>query len=307
MAQPLPPDGYTYDVYGQLVPLNPYAPWGTLGGYSPGHLTVDAPAPPPQFPAPGSDPNADPNRQLPPVPPPPQSTNPGYPEGVPYPPDYRFGVNPGPGGGRIGGAPTITPTPTTPPPKTGPTTFGVPGNGNAPTPFNWPTFTAPPFVPATGPTAPPPFSHPDFVAPTLDEAKNQPGYQFGLQQGQGALQNSAAARGTLRGGGTLKDLFDYTNAAAEQNYGNVYAQNATTYNTNLAKDVGTYATNWGVTKDVSTLGNAANQQNYQDSFQNAGAEFNPKFQAAQLSFSDMYARWLANLNAQLHIFDQGGV
>ncbi len=143
-------------------------------------------------------------------------------------------------------------------------------------------------------------------APTLDEAQNQPGYQFGLQQGLGAYQNSAAARGTLRGGGTLKGLFDYANAAAEQNYSNVYSQNANTYNTNLAAKLGTYTTNWGVTKDVNSLGNAAIQQNYQDAFQNAGAEFNPKFQAAQLSFQDMWNRWNATNLLLQHIYDQGG-
>jgi hypothetical protein len=75
---------------------------------------------------------------------------------------------------------------------------------------------------------------PAFKAPTLDEAANQPGYQFGLQQGEQALQQSAAARGVLRTGGTLKGILDYGRNAATQNYANVLGQNLGVYNTNLA-------------------------------------------------------------------------
>lgn len=49
-----------------------------------------------------------------------------------------------------------------------------------------------------------------------------PGYQFALQQGQDAIQRSAAAKGTLLTGGTLKDLAGYTAGAAAQDYGNIF-------------------------------------------------------------------------------------
>jgi hypothetical protein len=49
-----------------------------------------------------------------------------------------------------------------------------------------------------------------FQAPTSVTEQNDPGYQFRLQQGQDALQNSAAARGGLLSGGTAKALSDYT-------------------------------------------------------------------------------------------------
>jgi hypothetical protein len=216
------------------------------------------------------------------------------------------------------GAPTPDHTPT---PGPGGGAPGGTGGGATTTASQFPQFTAPGFTPQTGLTAPnpytfTPFSYKDFSAPTLAEAQAQPGYAFGLQQGQDALQNSAAARGTLRGGGTLKDLFGYTNAAAEQNYGNVFNQNLSSYNTNRDNAFGTWAantgqglnafnTNWGVTKDVNSSGNAANQQNYLNAFQNAGAEFNPKFQASQLTFSDSYNRWLAQLNALTNIATAG--
>ena len=55
-----------------------------------------------------------------------------------------------------------------------------------------------------------------FQAPTAATEQNDPGYQFRLQQGQKALERSAASRGNLLTGGT---------AMAEQRYGQDYASN----------------------------------------------------------------------------------
>lgn len=67
-----------------------------------------------------------------------------------------------------------------------------------------------------------PFSAPRFSAPSRDAAMNEPGYQFRLGAGMDALQKSAAARGVLRTGGTLKDLVNYNQNFAAQEYNNVY-------------------------------------------------------------------------------------
>lgn len=196
------------------------------------------------------------------------------------------------------------------------------GAGQTPTPFNFPTFTPPTYSPSTSFQAPSPFVAPPayqpgtFKAPTLEEAQNQPGYSFGLQQGEAALQNSAAARGTLRTGGTLKDLFNYANNAATQNYGNVYGQDLSTFNTNEANRAQAYNTNYGVSAGAYGINAAQNQQTYQNqnqqgldtfdrNYAGAVAAFNPKFEASKLSFSDMYNRWLASLNATTQIATAG--
>lgn len=49
-----------------------------------------------------------------------------------------------------------------------------------------------------------------------------PSYKWRLEQGQKALERSAAARGGLLSGGTLKDLTNYAQGAASQEYGNAY-------------------------------------------------------------------------------------
>jgi hypothetical protein len=59
-----------------------------------------------------------------------------------------------------------------------------------------------------------------------------PGYQFRLQQGNNALQNSALARGGLLTSGTAKNLLDYSQGAASQEYGDAFNRSLQTYNTN---------------------------------------------------------------------------
>jgi len=61
-----------------------------------------------------------------------------------------------------------------------------------------------------------------FTAPTDVTMQNDPGWQFRLKQGLQALQNSAAAKGTLLTGGTLKGLQDYAQQFASGEYGNVW-------------------------------------------------------------------------------------
>lgn len=57
-----------------------------------------------------------------------------------------------------------------------------------------------------------------FSAPTAAEAKATPGYQFTLNEGELALQNSAAARGGALSGGTAKDIAGYAEGLASTTY-----------------------------------------------------------------------------------------
>lgn len=63
-----------------------------------------------------------------------------------------------------------------------------------------------------------------FTAPTAEEAAKFPGYQFQLAQGEGALQNSAAAKGALYSGNTEEALARYGEQAGQSDYNNVYNQ-----------------------------------------------------------------------------------
>jgi hypothetical protein len=87
----------------------------------------------------------------------------------------------------------------------------------------------------------PTFEFADFAAPGVDGMFADPGYQFRLDQGRKALEQSAAGRGTLRTGGTLKDILGYGQNMASQEYGNVYNRALNAYNTNLGTAKERYA------------------------------------------------------------------
>lgn len=142
--------------------------------------------------------------------------------------------------------------------------------------------------------APAPFSYKDFTAPTLEEAQNAPGYQFGLQQGQQALSNSQAAQGVYRTGGSLKDLFNYTNQAATQNYGNVFNQDAQVYTTNRNNAAQNYMTNYTGSKDA-----------FDRTYQSALDTFRPQEAYALGDFARQWDIYQAQLDAQKTLINAG--
>jgi hypothetical protein len=115
-----------------------------------------------------------------------------------------------------------------------------------------------------------------FAAPTNVTEQNDPGYQFRLQQGQKALENSAAARGGLLSGGTAKAINDYAQGSASNEYGNVYNRALQTYQTNANNQFGLAGIGQGAANELGAagqnasglnaniLGNETNQVNQQN-------------------------------------------
>jgi hypothetical protein len=97
---------------------------------------------------------------------------------------------------------------------------------------------------------------PQFQAPTAAQAAQTPGYQFALQQGQNALQNSAAARGGLLSTGAAKTLDQYSQGLASQTYGDTYNRAMAEYQQNYAHALGEYQQNYNIFQ-----GNQTNQFN----------------------------------------------
>lgn len=121
---------------------------------------------------------------------------------------------------------------------------------------------------------------------TLANLVNDPGYQFRLQQGQNTLENSAAARGNLLSGATLKDLQGYAQGMASQEGAAAFSRDMNTFNNkqnqlaNLMQQgynasgqiVGTGA---AMTNNLANLAmqGGANQSNYYTNLANAGNSF----------------------------------
>jgi hypothetical protein len=139
--------------------------------------------------------------------------------------------------------------------------------------FNWSRFTPSPFVSSIGLYRP----------TTLQEAENDPGYQFARDQGRKTLENSAAGRGVLRTGGTLKDILEYGNKFAEQNYQSVDNRRFRNWGANTDLEFRTYDTNYRGQKDA----------------------FDAVRDSERLTFQDQYNRWRDRLNSLTQLSTAG--
>jgi hypothetical protein len=165
--------------------------------------------------------------------------------------------------GGANGPPRFSLPPVGPVPSQGPNGPQVPGNPPAgPPPPGTPPSGSPPAIGNTG--LPPGFLaqtwNTPFVAPTAEQAEQMPGYKFQLQQGEQAIQNSAAATGGLLNGGTAKALDQYAQGLASTDYNNLFNQALTQYqqsynifNQNQANVFNRYA-------DLAGLGQTSAQQ-----------------------------------------------
>lgn len=81
-----------------------------------------------------------------------------------------------------------------------------------------------------------------FRAPDEAAVYADPGYQFRLKAGQEALERSAAARGTLLTGGTMKDLTAYQQDLASQEYQKAYDRALQMYQLDDARQFRDYQT-----------------------------------------------------------------
>lgn len=102
-----------------------------------------------------------------------------------------------------------------------------------------------------------------FQAPTAAQAEQTPGYQFQLQQGLNAVQNSAAGRGSLLSGGTLAGLNNYAQGVASTNYQNTFnnalTQYQSAYQTFLNNQNNTYGRLMGIAgQGLQAAGGAGN-------------------------------------------------
>jgi hypothetical protein len=105
-----------------------------------------------------------------------------------------------------------------------------------------------------------------FSAPTAAQAQATPGYQFTLQQGENALQNSAAASGGLLSGNEAAAQQQYGQGLAsttyQQTYNNAlsaYQQNYSQYQNQLASLQGLANTGQAATQNVNNLNQAGAQ------------------------------------------------
>lgn len=198
------------------------------------------------------------------------------------------------GGGGNGGGGNGLPSPFTSP-FTPPAPVNLGGPAGIPYIPPTPQFNAPGYKQAPAFQAPSPFQ-----APSMQDVLNDPGYQFPLSQGLGAMSNSKAAQGLWGTGATGKAFNDYAQNYANQFYGNIYNRDLNTYQTNYANSLNAYNTNYGTQyKDPNTydytaaLASFAPQMTGYETQAAAGQHQN------DLNYSNAYQQWLDNYNQKL--------
>lgn len=116
-----------------------------------------------------------------------------------------------------------------------------------------------------------------YQTPTMEEFQEQPGYQFQLEQGQRAIDGSAAAQGNLFSGATLKAQQQFGQGLADQSYQS-FLDDYRTQQANVANDYRAQEANYN-----SLVNNAA------ASGQNAAAQANNAATNAQQFTSNALA------------------
>ena len=111
-----------------------------------------------------------------------------------------------------------------------------------------------------------------FTAPTAAEVEQTPGYQFTLNQGLQALQRSAAAGGSLQGGGTLKAITQYAQGLASTQYQKAYENAQNTFQLNRNNSFQGLMSLAGLGQTGINQAQAANQT-FSNAAQNYGSQF----------------------------------
>ena len=119
----------------------------------------------------------------------------------------------------------------------------------------------------------------EFQAPTQEQAMADQGYQFRLAEGQRALENAAAAKGMLRTGNTWKDLMNYGQGAASQEYDKVYGRQMGEHNLAYQQALQANQDQYG----RAAQGWQMNRQNQADMYGRALTDDQRRMQAQQLT------------------------
>jgi hypothetical protein len=102
---------------------------------------------------------------------------------------------------------------------------------------------------------------------TGQDLQNEPGYQFGLSEGEKGINRATAARGGYDSGATLKSLLRYNQDYAGTKYDQAFNRDQIVKNQMYNQLAGIAGTGQSATSQTAALGaNAANQigQNYQN-------------------------------------------
>lgn len=154
--------------------------------------------------------------------------------------------------------------------------------------------TAPEYVTFQGPGA---FQYGEFVAPTQESILADPGYKARLTEGQKALETSAAAKGLLRTGATLKGLSQYGQELASQEYGRAFERERTGYEANRSQAEKEWQSAYQSALDQYNAQRTAQESQYQNAYKSAYDMWKGAQEAKALTYTtasqDVKDKWAA--------------
>jgi hypothetical protein len=141
-------------------------------------------------------------------------------------------------------------------------------------------------------------ANPDFQKTfSQSDFQKDPGYDFRMQQGQQAIERSAAANGGLQSGGTLKALTQYGQNFASNEYQNAYNR----FNNDQTNRFNRLSSIAGLGQTANTQ-NAASGQNYANQ---VGANINGAAQAQGAAGIAGANAWSSGLSGLSNLGVQG--
>ena len=159
-----------------------------------------------------------------------------------------------------------------------------------------------------------------FTPPSGQEVLNQdPGYQFRLDQGMKAIQQSAAAKGGLLSGAMLKGTQRFGQGLASQEYQNAYqrslgqneltynrafAQNEQTYGRSLAENQQAYQRAYQQNQDIYGRGLTENEMKYERGLQGNQLSYQRGYQQNQDAYQRALGEYQTNRQTLLAIRQQ---
>lgn len=101
-----------------------------------------------------------------------------------------------------------------------------------------------------------------FEGPTAETFKTDPGYEFRLNEGVRAYENSNAAKGALHTPNVLRGINDYAQNFASNEYGNVWNRDFNTWNANNQTEMAAQAQRFGQGLNAAQFNEGARQGVY---------------------------------------------
>jgi len=141
----------------------------------------------------------------------------------------------------------------------------------------------------------PGFEYQQFAAPNMEDVVRDPAYKRRLEEGQKALQTSAAAKGLLRTGATLKGLTQYGQELASEEYGKTYERAKGEYDQGYRLAMDKYRS----AEDQRQAQFAGQRQGYLDRLQQAQFKYETEAQRRGLQYGADVESWRNRYNQAL--------